>query len=330
DRATGGSSSGSAVAVAIGAAFASLGSDSGGSIRTPASWCGICGLKPTRGAIPTTGVMPLSATMDSVGIMARTAADLAAVFPLLTGADGMDAQARGAVAWEESALERALATQPRLGVIDRWFEEDLSEDVASGLDAIRRTWAEELGARVVSADFNRIAETVAHARTVLLREAWDTHEPLLEHHDSLYSAGVKARLLAGSEIDPAALRAALEALPGLQQALLDQAFRNADVLLLPATPTTAPRIDQTDLAAITDPAPAILRQVDGITRCLRPFNLLGVPSLVLPGGMDREGMPFGFQLVGRPGAEASLLGLGMRWQAATDWHQRRPPGWEAE
>lgn len=327
DHVTGGSSSGSAVAVATGAVYASLGSDSGGSIRTPASWCGITGLKPTRGAIALTGTMALAPTMDSIGILARSAEDIAMVFARLAGSDGMDAATRGAPPYSPDAVARALQRVPRLGIIDHWFDEDLDGDIALGLDAIRHCWAEQFGARVVSARFPGILECVAHARTVLLREAWRTHEPLLERHDSLYSSGVRARLMAGSEIEQGACQAALQAMPGLLQQLADHAFKDADVLLLPCNPGTAPRIDQTDLGASVDPAPALLRQVDAITRCLRPFNYLGLPSLVLPGGFDRQGLPFGFQLVGKPFQEASLLALGMRWQTQTDWHRHAPPGY---
>lgn len=326
DHVTGGSSSGSAVAVAAGCVWASLGSDSGGSIRTPASWCGVSGLKPTRGAISASGCMPLSPTMDTVGLMARSADDLALLFALLSGPDALDPATRGAPVWDAGQFADLQTRTPRLGIVDRWFYEDLSDAMAEGMDRVRAAWAALPGARVVAADIPGLGDIVRHARTVLLGEAWRTHQPLLERHDSLYSPGVRARLLAGAEIEAAALQAARAALPALLAGTLERAFADADVLLLPCNPTTAPRIDLTDVGAMPDPGPEVLRQVDGITRCLRPFNYLGLPSLVLPAGCDAQGLPYGFQLVGRPFEEARLLALGLRWQSRSDWHLRTPPG----
>jgi aspartyl-tRNA(Asn)/glutamyl-tRNA(Gln) amidotransferase subunit A len=326
ERVTGGSSSGSAVAVATAAVYGSLGSDSGGSIRTPASWCGVSGLKTTRGTIPLTGTMALAPTMDTIGIIARSAADLALILAAVAGPDGLDGASANVPGWSADAFELAQRKSVRLGIVDEWFHDGLSPAIATGLDRIRQQWGDALGARVVAADLPGLARIVANARTVLLHEAWRTHQPLLEQHDAQYSAGVRARLLAGSEIDVAEYREARTVLPTLLQGTLDTSFGDADVLLLPCNPGTAPRIDETDLGAMQDPGPAVLKQVDGITRCLRPFNYLGLPALVLPGGEDNDGMPFGFQLVGRPGAEAALLALGMRWQTHTDWHRRAPPG----
>ncbi len=322
DHVCGGSSSGSALAVASGAAYASLGTDSGGSIRTPASWCNLTGLKPTRGAISLAGVMPLSMHMDTVGLLARQAIDLAALFALLTGADPSDPRTANAVPWDGEAFASARARPIRLGVIEEWFYDDLSPAVAAGLDAARSLWSGPLQARVVAVRVKALDQLMRRARTLLLAEAWHTHRPLLERHDSLYDPRVLQRLLVGATIESGEVQDALAALSVSQAGFVEQAFADADVLLLPCTPDVAPRVDASGPEATAD----MLRRIDGITRCLRPINYLGLPALSVPAGFDTQGLPFGMQLVGRPGSEALLLALGERWQAATDWHRRAAPG----
>ncbi len=322
DHVTGGSSSGSAVAVATGAVYASLGSDSGGSVRTPASWCGVAGLKPSRGAISLAGVMPLAYSMDTVGILARDCRDLAVLFALLTGPDPRDARTARTAAWDGDRYAAAREAPIRLGVLESWFHEDLSDSIALGLDTARHQWSTALEARIVSVRVPGLDQIARRARVLMLAEAWQTHQPLIERHDALYSPGVLARLLAGSELDPAAVADARQALAPSQRDFVDHAFRDAEVLLLPCNPTVAPRIEDTSVNA----GPDMLRLIDGITRCLRPFNYLGLPAITLPAGRDAAGLPFGIQLVGRPGSEATLLALGARWQQVTEWHLHRPPG----
>lgn len=324
DHATGGSSSGSAVAVAGGAAFGSLGSDSGGSIRTPASWCGLSALKPSRGGLSLAGTMPLAPDLDSIGLMARSARDLVELYTCLSGPDKADPRTLGARAWDADGYARAQLAPVRLAIVDEWFHEQLSLDVAAGLDRARSVWATALGARVVSAQWPDLGLLVRYAGLVMAWQAWHTHAPLFERQDGLYTPNVRARLLRGADIADAEYREAHDAIPRHAQTALDRVFRHADVLLLPCNPTAAPRLDASDVGA----SPAMMVQVDAITRCLRPFNYLGFPALVLPCGISTDGLPFGFQLVGRPGEEARLLALGVRWQGVTDWHRLHPPGLE--
>ena len=322
DHVCGGSSSGSALAVSSGAVYASLGTDSGGSVRTPASWCNVTSLKPTRGAISLAGVMPLSPSMDTVGLLARQASDLAVLFALLAGADPADARTAGSLTWQGERFAAARRQPLRLGVIDAWFHDQLAPAVAGGLDAARAVWAGALQARVVSVRVRALDLLARRARTLLLAEAWHTHQPLVEQHDSRYDPAVLRRLLAGAALDPGEVQDARAGLSASQADFIEQAFADADMLLLPCTPTAAPRID----ASGTGATPDMLARIDGITRCLRPFNYLGLPAMSLPAGFDASGLPFGLQLVGRPGSEAVLLATGERWQQVTDWHLRRPPG----
>ena len=318
ERTTGGSSSGSAAAVAAGLCYGSLGSDSGGSIRVPASLCGVTGLKPTTTRVSRHGIVALSFTLDHVGPIARSVRDVARLLGVIAGADGRDETAAALpVPDYEAGLEKGLKGL-KIGVPSRFFFETLAEDVAKavedGIDTMRR-----LGAEIAEVDFPDIDLCAAYSYFVLFGERAAAHGKWLRTRLAEYGALARIRLLPGLAVPMTRYYEALARRGPLLRRVLDTAFAEADLLYMPTVPITAP------LAAAVHESdsghPAVLGK---LTRNARIFNYLGLPALTLPCGSDRDGLPIGAQMVGKPFAEARLLRAGHAYQRETDWHRRMP------
>lgn len=290
----GGSSSGSAALVASGAVFLALGSDTGGSVRIPAQCCGITALKPSAGAIPVEGAMALAPSLDTIGLMARDAADLEPVFRVLGGAGG-------------SGTLRRVAVLHDFGV---------SPGVAAAVEALRA-----IGVVVEDGEGGEtVAEADRHALAVLQAEAARTHRAFLESPAA--DPTLRRRLLKGLAIGDADLAASLSARDALARRFLREALGGADAALLPVMPIGTSDMTETDPHSPRF-QPRILYALSRFTRFV---NFLGLPALALPAGFDRKGRPRAVQLVGRPGADAGLLALGRRFQDASGWHGRAPGG----
>ncbi len=313
-RWTGGSSTGSAAAVASRVVPFALGTDTGGSVRVPSSICGLTGLKPTHGLLPRTGVATLSWTLDHVGPMARSAADLAAVLPVLAGPDGVDPTAVDVVTGCSAADVAAHAHLGgrRFGRVRGWFEERCDAAVVAAVEAtvdVLRT----AGAEVVEVDLPDAGHAYTDALVVLSCELLSTQEASLEHVED-YDAGTRKRLARGAAAGAVDYLRALRGRPLAQRNLL-RAMDDAgvDALLTPGVGATAPRLD--DLTVEVDGQRIPLQEV--LPRNTSPFNLTGFPALVLPAGRGSDGLPVAVQLVGRPFDDALLLGLGMAFQGLT-------------
>jgi len=301
ERITGGSSSGAAAAVAAGAIPFAVGTDAGGSIRIPAAFCGVTGLKPTYGAVSARGAVPLTFSQDTVGVLARSARDVALVT---------------AVAAEtELSLEIDLGNL-RVGVDRSFVEQRASANVARALDDAVAVLA-GLGATVVEVQLDRLNRFDVAATVTTWAEALAVHERTLAANPDVYPPVVRGRLelaLAAHGADHVnALRLRGRAL----RELLGGPFAVADVLVAPTTARAAPPI----ASVAADATNVSLEQL----RLNRPFNFTGVPSVSLPMGFDGDGLPLGFQLAGRPWSEATVLATAAAYQAATDWDLRRPP-----
>jgi aspartyl-tRNA(Asn)/glutamyl-tRNA(Gln) amidotransferase subunit A len=314
---TGGSSSGSGAAVAARLVPAALGSDTGGSIRMPAHFCGVTGLKPTNGRVSRANAMPLSFTLDTVGPLARTAEDCGLIAAAIMGPDPLDPTTDGAPPWDAEATKRA-ARNMTIGIPKSFYVDDLEADVDKALDGAIAVFR-KLGARIVQVDLPDQAAVSAAALIVIAVEAASTHAPWLRTRAKDYSPQVRNRLsngLAYSAIEY------LEALrwrgPALSEHLA--AIGNCDVILTPAVRTVAPTIAETDVGG----GPTADTVILGITRFMRPINYLGLPSLVVPAGFGKHNMPIGMQLVGRPFRDETLIALGQAFQGATDHHTRAP------
>jgi aspartyl-tRNA(Asn)/glutamyl-tRNA(Gln) amidotransferase subunit A len=314
---TGGSSSGSGAAVAARLVPAALGSDTGGSIRLPAHFCGVTGFKPTNNRVSRANAMPLSFTLDTVGPLARTAEDGALILATIAGPDPLDPTTAGAPVWD---AERAARSPKGLtvGVPTKFYVDDLESDVAAVLDATIKL-LESLGVRVVQVDLPDQTLVSAAALVVLATEATSYHAPWLRTRAGDYGPQVRARLengLAYSAVEY------LEALRRRGPALAAHlaAIGDVEAVLAPASRAAAPTLAETDVGA----GPGAEAAIVALTRFMRPVNYLGLPVLSIPAGRSAQGLPIGMQLIGRPFGDETLVALGTAFQAATDHHKRVP------
>jgi aspartyl-tRNA(Asn)/glutamyl-tRNA(Gln) amidotransferase subunit A len=318
DRITGGSSSGSGSAVAARLTFAALGSDTGGSVRMPAHFCGVTGLKTTVGRISRAGAMPLSQSLDTVGPLARTAEDCAVLLGLMAGADPADPTAISGPVPDYAAATRGGIGGLAIGVPTAFYVDDLDAEVAGFLEATIAVFRRE-GATIVSVDLPDQRQLSAAAQLVLAVEAAAFHKRWMIERAQDYGPQVLMRLQNGLAIPGVTY---LEAVRWRAQALAAHvaAVANVDAVIAPVSPVPAPTIAESDVGNSPD-AEAVIQR---LTRFTRPINYLGLPALSIPCGFTRAGLPVGMQFVGRSFDEATLLRLGAAFQRATDFHEREP------
>ena len=318
DHITGGSSSGSGSAVAARLTFAALGSDTGGSIRMPAHFCGVTGLKTTVGRVSRAGAMPLSQSLDTVGPLARTAEDCAVLLGLMAGADPADPTASTLPVPDYAAASAQPIKGITIGVPSAFYVDDLDAEVAGVLDATIATLKRE-GAGVVQVDLPDQRQLSAAAQLVLAVEAAAFHKRWMIERPQDYGAQVLMRLQNGLAISAITY---LEAMRWRAPALAahNAATADVDAVIAPVSPVPAPTIAESDVGNGPDAAALLQR----LTRFTRPINYLGLPSLSIPSGFTRKGLPVGLQLVGRSFDEAALLRIGAAFQRATDFHERLP------
>lgn len=296
-RCTGASSSGSAVAVAAGLCFAALGTDTGASCRVPASFCGVVGLKPTHGAVPTEGVFPLSWSLDTVGMLARGVDDGALLF----------AAARGEAAPPPVQPDARL----RIGIPTSYYTDHLHPEVAAAWDAGRRT-LERAGHTLRDVAVTETAEIRSLIRVIMRSEAAAAHRALIAADPANYPLSVRRFLAAGEGalavdyVDAQRLRGAM-----LREALATT-FRDIDVLLTPAVPIPPPLY--TEVADAADPE--AWRKITLLAHATQPASFLGLPALAVPIALSPGGLPIGLQLIGRPGAERQLFQAGLPLEQA--------------
>jgi aspartyl-tRNA(Asn)/glutamyl-tRNA(Gln) amidotransferase subunit A len=319
NRVPGGSSSGSGAGVAARLCYGSLGSDSGGSTRIPAAFCGVSGLKPTAGRVSRYGVMPVSHSLDHVGPLAPSVRDLARILTVIAGSDPHDPVTSALPASDyEIGLERGIEGL-RIGVPRNYFFDDVPDDIAAaledGLAAMR-----DLGAEIVPLEFPEADLCATYAYFTLFTEWSGVHAPWLRTRPDDYGAPARNRLLRGLAIPATRYHEALTQRGPLLQRILESVFGKADLLWTPTTIVVPPTLDESD-EGTSDCGPLLSR----IARNTRIFNYLGLPALSIPCGFGRAGMPVGAQLIGKPFGEARLLSAGHAFQQATDWHRRRPP-----
>ncbi len=318
ERITGGSSSGSAASVAARAGFAALGSDTGASVRLPAALCGISGLKVTYGRISRAGAMPLSFSMDTVGPLARTAEDCAIMLAALAGPDAADPTASSAAVPDYLAEIARPVQGLRVGVALNYFTDDIDEDIGQVLtDSIKML--ESLGCKIVPVTLPDMAAADVAGAHLIAAEAASLHGNWLRERPEDYSPQVRARLERGLALPAARYIDALRLRGPALAALTEAVFARVDVLHAPCLPVATPTRAETDVGG----SASMDKTLGQLTKFMRPFNYLGLPSLALPCGFARR-MPVGMQLVGRPFAEALILRLGHAFQRMTDWHAKAP------
>jgi aspartyl-tRNA(Asn)/glutamyl-tRNA(Gln) amidotransferase subunit A len=328
DRVSGGSSSGSAAAVATRMCFAALGTDSGGSVRLPAAWCGVVGLKPTDGLVSTGGIIPSVATLDSCGPIARTVEDVALVFGQMVGYDPLDGRSVDRPAEDYPSSTRQPVDQLRVRVPRTGFFDDLEPQTARAVEQALAVIAKLTGG---IRDVTLPPETESHDIIINLAEVVSYHRDLLAQHADRYTPGTRRVLqwCAAYLDDPAQGTAAaklaryVEARTaiGRLRRTIDAAFTDFDVLVLPTMKDSPPTIAAAlryETSAAADAPPLV-----SITNTL-VFNRLGLPALTVPCGLTTEGLPVGLMICGPRFSEGTLLALGAAYERSTEWHQRRP------
>lgn len=302
ERIPGGSSGGSGAAVASGMVFMAMGSDTGGSIRIPASFCGTVGLKPTFGRVSRYGVRPLGFSLDHVGPLTRSVRDAAAVLNAIAGHDSRDgSSSRRPVENYIPEPEPAIAGL-RVGVPENFYFDRVDPEVKTAVLAMARR-AEALGARVEPVRVPDIEALNAVSRVILLAEASAFFEPYLARRAE-FGPDVLALLDQGRLI-PATDYINAQRLRRVFMTRFGEVWKQVDCLLTPTTATTAPRIGEANITIAGRAEDVRL----AATRLVRGINPLGLPALSVPCGRDARGLPVGMQLVGRPFAEAQLLRL---------------------
>ena len=307
----GGSSSGSGTALASGMMVGATGSDTGGSIRGPASFCGIAGLKPTYGRCSRAGVLTLSWTLDHTGPMARTVEDCAYLLQPLAGHDPLDpASSRVAVSDYVAALGQPMRGV-KIGVVRDYFFDGASADVTRAFDDSMAV-LKGLGAVVTDVTIPHIWDAPSFM-VIMATEAFSYHERDLREKPEKYGDLLRERLMSGGLYTSAEYVQAMRLRERLRQSMLD-ALQTVDLFATPTSPKPAPTFEQMyDLSV-------------GFPRSnTPPFNLSGLPTLALPNGFSSDGLPISLQLTGRPFDEATVLRVGHAYERATDWHTRRPP-----
>jgi aspartyl-tRNA(Asn)/glutamyl-tRNA(Gln) amidotransferase subunit A len=317
---SGGSSSGSAVAVAARLALGALGTDTGGSIRLPAAACGIVGLKPTYGRVSRAGVMPLSWSNDHVGPMARTVRDCALLLQVVAGRDPLDATSSAQPVPEYLASLGGGIRGLRVGVPENFFFQGVHPEMEAAVRKAAEVIA-GLGAQVSEIRLPD-PQTMSDVCNIVSRSEGSTiHARLLRERPHEVQPVVRARLELGLQIPAYDYLQALRLRARLARAFITEVFAQVDVLVAPVIPEPAPPLAHATLGPVHE----LVARQGRFSRLTRPFNGLGLPALSVPCGFSSAGLPLAFQIVGRPFDEATVLRAGHAYEQAAAWTARRPP-----
>ena len=309
-RTPGGSSSGSGVAVAASLTPWAIGTDTGGSVRLPASWCGITGLKTTFGRVSTHGVLPLSPTLDTPGPMARSVEDAALLYAVMQGADPLDPNTQRLPYIDPMPTLKRGVRGLRLAQMPPVERQHASAEVLAAYD---RSLAEleRLGAEIVPVDLPFLfADVALHNLRIMAAESYTLYRELIDDDSAPLDPHVRPRIAAGRDLTAREYIEALRMRDVMQQQFAD-AMKGIDALLTPTTMTTAVPLDEVD-------------QTKAPAHYTRFGNYLNLTALALPNGFDAGGLPTSLQVVCRSLDEATALRIGWAYEQATQWHLRRP------
>lgn len=337
DRVPGGSSGGAAAAVAAKLAPVTLGSDTGGSIRQPASFCGVSGLKPTYGAVSRYGLIAYASSLDQIGPLARDAKDCAALFSLIAGKDEKDGTSMVTEKFDFEAATNGDMQGKKIGIPADYLGEGISPEVKAAIEAAAETYR-ALGAEVEVFPMPIVKYAIPAYYIIACAEACSNlsrydgikygyaspnadnlTETYIKSRSEGFGMEVKRRIMLGNFVlssgyYDAYYNKALKAKKLIQQAFFD-AFEKYDMLLGPVAPTTALKIGE----SLSDPLKMYLGDIYTVM-----INIAGVPSMAIPCGFDSENMPVGLQLIGKPFCEAEILSAAVGFQNATDFHKKSP------
>ena len=311
-RTSGGSSSGSAASLAAGMGWGSIGTDTGGSIRIPASYCGVVGLKPTYGRVSVHGVCPLSASLDHVGPLTRTVADAAALLQVIAGHDSLDSTSLPDPVPDYIAALNGNVRGLRLGILTEHMGADLPSVIADATwTAVREL--ERAGMRVQEVSLPGLAAADEALLTLIMPEATLVHQAWLRDHADDYAPLTREQLEQGAHISAVDYLHAQAFRRQLRDAFL-ATLEQVDVLVSPTVPWEAPAEDPP------------VGQGEGADEARRtgPYNITGLPALSLPCGFGADGLPLGLQLAAAPLAEPLLLRVAHAYEQRAGWSKRRP------
>lgn len=301
----GGSSGGPGAAVAAGMCFASIGTDTAGSIRIPASYCSIVGLKPTYGRVSIRGIIPVAWSLDHAGPMTKTVEDAAIMMNAIAGYDPQDTTTVDVPVLDYDRALHAATSKLRLGIPRKPFFEDLTADVAKAMDAALSVLQKLTGGmRDVT------LPQPADSGPIIRAEAYTYHEQWITKTPELYDPPVRAAIQSGAEVKVESYARALE---GLARSRRDirKVFSEVDLLVLPTMADPPFKIDV-----------GLTRNVSA--RNTLPFDVFGIPVISIPCGFTSAGLPIGLQIAGPHWGEPAVLALAQAYERATDWHTRRP------
>jgi aspartyl-tRNA(Asn)/glutamyl-tRNA(Gln) amidotransferase subunit A len=310
----GGSSSGSAVAVATGLAPGALGTDTGGSVRNPATCCGIIGLKPTYGLVSRAGVAPLSFSLDHVGPLTRTVEDNAILLAAIAGHDRADRTSANRTVPDHLADLHAGVKGLRIGIIAHFYTEDATGHpdqvaaIAEAADVLRR-----LGAQVKPVHLSPLSHFADCGRTIQFVEAYAVHERDLQRRPEDYAEVTRRRLLPGAFI-PAVDYVKAQQLRSVLCQEFAAAMRGLDAVIT---------LSSLDMPCRIDDPEAIIRTYE--RQCRMPFNVTGAPAISVPTGFTADGLPLAMQIAARPFAESMVYRVAQAYCDATRFGERRPP-----
>ena len=310
---TGGSSSGTGAAVAAGLVLGGTGSDTGGSIRLPASYCGLAGIKPTYGLVSRTGIQPLAFSLDHAGPLAWTVEDCAILLQAMAGHDPADPASAQVPIPDFSAGLTGGVKGLRIGVLRHFYETDatVSDEVGAAMEASLGVMR-GLGADIRDVRLPPLQDWYACGMLIMTAEAYAVHEPWLKDRYNDYGELFRDRCALGAFISSADYLAAVRMRRELRVALA-KVMQDVDVIVLPSTPTAAPRFETTTkYAGFQSP------------NFTMPFNVAATPALSLCNGFGKDGLPLSLQIVGRPFEDATVLRAGHAYETATAWRARRP------
>jgi aspartyl-tRNA(Asn)/glutamyl-tRNA(Gln) amidotransferase subunit A len=312
-RISGGSSGGSAVAVAAGMALAALGTDTGGSIRIPASLCGVVGLKPTYGRVSLRGIIPLSWNLDHAGTLTRSVEDAALMLQVIGGYDELDPASVKTLPGDYSSHLKDTMKERKIALAVGDFIEEADAEI---LEAVRRAAKvlSQMGALVSEVNVDFLKEAALANSLMTQADGAAFHRERMKEHPDWFGADIRQRLETGAAFTSTEyiLARRTQAEARRQCEILLNLY---DTLLLPATPIAAPVLEGEDA----------VQRARLLTRFTAPFNLTGLPALSVPCGFTKEGLPIGLQIVSRAWNEAGVLRAGYAFEQVTEWHKRKPP-----
>ena len=321
DYSPGGSSGGSAAAVAAQLCYGAIGSDTGGSIRQPAGYCDIVGLKPTYGRVSTSGVIPLSWSLDHLGPMTRSATDAALMLQAIAGYDAQDTASVDVPVPNYTATIAAATSSLRLGIPRAYFYETLHPEIQAAMEAALSVLKKLTGTQrdiaplATNGSYSSVMDPYV---TILRAEAYAYHKDYVSKSPELYQAQTLKRIQAGEGVMTSAYIQSRRQLERIRRSVA-RVFETVDLLITPTA--CVPSFAIADLLADPD----TLREKELLTlRNTRPFNILGLPTVSVPCGFTRADLPIGMQITGPPGGEATVLRLAYAYEQASQWRKRKP------